>query len=76
MGVYYINNRMLQKKAFRSFLTDVSLKDRELCVLVQEKLVSVVHVLDVINDLTGKWATTFQTKTIHESRGNRSSYNS
>jgi carbamoyl-phosphate synthase large subunit len=51
--------RLVRKRLDRTFLADVSSTDPERCVLIQEHLHGQEHGLDIINDLEGRYVTTF-----------------
>jgi carbamoyl-phosphate synthase large subunit len=51
--------RLVRKKLTRTILADVSATDPEGCILIQERLHGQEYVLDVINDLDGRYVTTF-----------------
>jgi carbamoyl-phosphate synthase large subunit len=50
---------LVKKQLGRTFLADISSSDPERCVLIQERLHGQEYGLDVINDLDGRYVTTF-----------------
>lgn len=66
IGVFYVYNveelrvayRWLQMFLERSMLASISGKDRNRCVIIQEKLDGIEYGLDIINDLDGAYVAT------------------
>jgi carbamoyl-phosphate synthase large subunit len=51
--------KLVKKRLGRTFLADISASDPERCILIQEYLHGQEYGLDVINDLDGRYVTTF-----------------
>jgi carbamoyl-phosphate synthase large subunit len=61
--------RLARKQLARSFLAQVSARDPEHCVLIQEKLGGTEYGLDIVNDLEGRYVTTFAKRKIRMRAG-------
>lgn len=67
VGIFYVHDdeememayRLVKKLILRTSLAEASTKDHESSVLIQEKLCGQEYGLDIINDLTGSYITTF-----------------
>lgn len=51
--------KLVKKRLARTFLAEISATDPERCILIQERLYGQEYGLDVINDLDGRYVTTF-----------------
>jgi carbamoyl-phosphate synthase large subunit len=51
--------KLVRKQLARTFLAEISTTDPERCILIQERLHGQEYGLDVINDLDGRYVTTF-----------------
>ena len=51
--------KLVKKRLARTFLAEISATDPERCILIQERLHGQEYGLDVINDLDGRYVTTF-----------------
>ena len=58
---------MVHRKLSRTILADISATDREHSVLIQEQIVGHEYVLDIVNDLKGRYVTTFVKKKLSHS---------
>ena len=59
--------RLVHKKLSRTILAGISATDPERSVLVQEQLLGQEYVLDIVNDLDGRYVTTFVKKKLSHS---------
>jgi carbamoyl-phosphate synthase large subunit len=68
----YLAYRLVKKKLRRTILAEASATDEERSVLIQEKLSGQEYGLDVINDLEGRYVTTFVKRKISMRAGETS----
>jgi carbamoyl-phosphate synthase large subunit len=61
--------RLARRQLAHSFLATISASDAERCVLIQEKLEGTEYGLDIVNDLDGRYVTTFAKRKIRMRAG-------
>lgn len=61
--------KLVNRKIMRTILADASSRDRDRCILIQEKLRGKEYGLDIVNDLDGNYVCTFVKRKISMNAG-------